>query len=58
MYPVARISTVVQVRSQGDELADALLAMLPIQQLVAGLTDGADLADAQFRYRQPDTKVA
>ena len=57
MYPVAG-RTGCPGPIPGDELADALLAMLPIEQLVAGLTDGADLADAQFRYRQPDTKVA
>jgi glucosamine--fructose-6-phosphate aminotransferase (isomerizing) len=53
----AKNLVVIRVPSFAPGLADAILATLPAQLLVAGLMEAAGLPECNLRYRQTDTKL-
>ena len=48
---------VVKLPAVKNEIARAILEILPAQLLAAELSDRAGLTDVKFRYRQTDTKI-
>ncbi|WP_457092053.1 SIS domain-containing protein [Microvirga sp. P5_D2] len=56
--PNAANLIVLHVPSVGNRLADSILQLIAVQLLVARLSAARGLADAKFRYRQSDTKIA
>lgn len=54
--PADRLA-VIAVPDLGDEVADAVLAIVAAQLVAGGMQDAAGLTDCTFRYRQTDTKL-